>query len=102
MVIKRVGPISCAKVLGLLYALIGFLVGAVISVLAVVVGGLVPDQAPLGATNQQMFGALFGVGAIVLLPIFYGLMGFIGGAIGAVIYNFVAGATGGLEIDVST
>jgi hypothetical protein len=32
------------------------------------------------------------------MPIFYGCMGFIGGALGAVVYNALAGMMGGLEL----
>jgi hypothetical protein len=41
------------------------------------------------------------VGAIVILPIFYGIIGGVFGALGAVIYNLAAGWVGGLEIDIS-
>jgi hypothetical protein len=44
--------------------------------------------------------AFFGVGAIVILPIVYGVMGAIFAAIGAFIYNIVAGWVGGIEIEV--
>ena len=43
---------------------------------------------------------MFGAGAIVILPIFYGVLGFVGGAVTALAYNLIAGWTGGLEIDV--
>jgi hypothetical protein len=43
---------------------------------------------------------IFGLGAIILLPIFYGVCAFIGALIGAVVYNFAAGIVGGVEIDV--
>ena len=45
-------------------------------------------------------GVLFGVGAIVLLPIFYGLIGLVGGAIAAALYNLTARLIGGLELDL--
>ena len=45
---------------------------------------------------------MFGMGAIVIMPIFYGCMGFIGGAIAAVIYNSLAGMMGGLELRLET
>jgi hypothetical protein len=48
------------------------------------------------------FGALsmmFGVGAIVFLPLFYGVLGLIAGAIGAALYNLFAGIFGGIELE---
>jgi hypothetical protein len=100
MVIKRVGPLSVAKVSGLLYALMGLLFGACISLFMMAAGSLAggpwADTPQLGGA---MFGAIFGVGAIVFLPIFYGVMGFVFGGIGAAIYNVVAGWIGGIEIE---
>jgi hypothetical protein len=46
-----------------------------------------------------MFGALFGVGAIILLPICYGILGFIGTLIMAWLFNIAAGIVGGVEVD---
>jgi hypothetical protein len=42
-----------------------------------------------------------GLGAIVFFPICYGLIGGVFAAIGALIYNLVAGWVGGLEVDIS-
>ena len=36
---------------------------------------------------------------IVLAPVMIGMLGFIGGAISALIYNIIAGMTGGLEME---
>jgi hypothetical protein len=41
------------------------------------------------------------VGAIILFPIFYGVMGFLVGALGAFIYNLVSGFVGGLELTMA-
>ena len=45
-------------------------------------------------------GAFFGVGSIILFPIAYGIMGFIGGLITAVLYNILAGFVGGIEMEL--
>jgi len=37
---------------------------------------------------------------LIILPIFYGVVGFIAGAIGAALYNLIAGMVGGIEIEV--
>ena len=48
-------------------------------------------------TMPGWFGGLFGVGAVIFLPIFYGVLGAIGGALAALIYNIIAGMVGGLR-----
>lgn len=98
MVIKSVKPLSVAKVAGVLYALIGLIIGAGFSVI-----GMVASSFANSADSHMpaMFGAMFGVGAIIILPIFYGVLGFIFALIGSVIYNIVAGIAGGIEIETA-
>jgi len=96
MIVKRVAPLSVAKVMGVLYAIGGLLVGALISVISIV-GGAIGAGAGEGGNP---FAMLFGAGAIIVLPIFYGVLGFIMTLIGAALYNFVASLVGGIEIEV--
>jgi hypothetical protein len=96
MVIRRVDPLSAGKVAGLLYALIGLLVGAVFSLIGMAGAAFGPEV----GEGRAIFGLLFGVGAIIALPIFYGVLGFICFAIGAVVYNVLAGMVGGVRIEV--
>ena len=100
MVVKSVKPLSVAKIAGLLYALMGFLFGAILSLIGMAGSLAVPD--PTGAAG---FGAILpafvGIGAVVFLPIFYGCLGFITTLIGAVLYNLMAGLVGGVEVDVA-
>ena len=94
MVIKRIEPLSCGKLAGLLYGMIGLVVGAIVSV-AMLAGGLGAGQ------RYGALGAGFaGVAAIVVLPIFYGVLGFLGAIVVAWLYNLAAGFTGGIEIEV--
>ena len=58
------------------------------------VGGSFADE-PAAA----FLGPVLGVGAVVALPILYGVMGLIGGAIGALLYNAFAGMVGGVELN---
>ena len=97
MVLKQVGALSCGKVLGILYALIGLLVGAVLSLVSIV--GVAIGSAG-GESLEAYLGMLFGVVAIVAMPLLYGGMGFISGLIGAALYNLVAGFVGGLEVEL--
>lgn len=94
MIIKRVGPVSFAKVSGFLYALIGLIVGGILSLVAMA-GGFASEAA--GAAG---LGAIIGVGAVIVLPIMYGLMGFVATLIAAWLYNVAAGLVGGVEVDI--
>jgi len=94
MVITRVAPVSVARVAGVIYALLGLLFGAIVS-LASVAGAFAASGGDAG-----FMGALFGIGAVVLLPLFYGCMGFIMSLITAALYNAVSGVVGGVEVDV--
>ena len=93
MTITRVGPLSVAKVAGILYVVIGLVAGCFVSLVAMA-GGFAADVDGAGP-----FGALLGVGAIIFLPIFYGVLGFIGSLIMAWLFNVAAGMTGGVEVD---
>ena len=99
MVIKRVSPLSAAKVAGVLYAGLGLVIGACISLFSMFMGAAMSGSSS-ELPSGPLFGMLFGVGALIAMPIFYGVMGVIGGAIGALLYNLAAGIIGGLEIDV--
>lgn len=94
MVIKRIGPVSCAKITGTLYAILGALVGGVFSMIAMA-GGFASETS--GAAG---IGAMIGVAAIIVFPILYGGIGFLATLIGARLYNFAAGLVGGVEIEV--
>ncbi len=98
--IRRFGVLSVGKQLGLTYALIGLLAGAIVALFSLFGAGL--GAALSEDSSGAIPGALLGVGAIIFVPILYGIIGFIGGLIGAGIYNLVAGATGGIQVELST
>lgn len=81
---------SCAKVGGTLYALLGLVMGVGFTLISMVGFGAMGDAA-------SMFGPIFGIGAIILLPIVYGIMGFIFMGIAAALYNVAAKFAGGIE-----
>ena len=93
--ITRLGPLSLAKFLGCLYACIGLIIGLILAVFALFGSAI---GAASSGSGTPLLGAFLGVGAVILLPIFYGMLVVIGGLIVAVLFNFVAGMTGGLEI----
>jgi hypothetical protein len=95
MIIKRVGPLSCAKISGTLYGIMGLVVGAVISAVAVA-GGFGPGSDDTDANVARVIGPA----AIIVMPLLYGCMGFVVTLIAAWIYNVLAAVVGGIEIDV--
>ena len=94
MVVRRVNPLSLAKVAGVLYAILGLIFGALMSLFSFVASSMMPQQ------DAGPFAMLFGVGAIIALPIVYGVVGFIMSLIMAALYNLVAGMVGGVEVDL--
>ena len=94
MILRRVGPLSVAKMSAALYAILGFVFGAFLSLISVV-GGLV-DSGQEGAP----FARLFGIGAIIWLPLFYATIGFLGSLIMAALYNAIAGWVGGIRLEL--
>jgi hypothetical protein len=91
MVINRVGPLSSAKIVGLLYAILGLVGGAIFSLVAAM-GGF--SHGRPDATG------LVGVAAVVIFPVLYGVMGFLMTLILAWLYNGLAQLVGGIEIDL--
>ena len=89
--LKRLDPLSTAKVLGVAYALFGLLFGVMFALFGVVAA----------ATQANGIGA--GIGLIFVGLIFYpigaAISGFVGGLILAVVYNLTASLFGGIEME---
>jgi hypothetical protein len=98
MVLKSVGVLSAAKIVGLMYAILGLIMG----LLFAAVFTMIPMADRTNSDIPAWFAPMFGTGAILIMPIFYGCMGFVGGAIAAVIYNALSGMMGGLELRLET
>jgi predicted phage tail protein len=54
------------------------------------------SEATAGGVSSVVLGVIFMVG----IPLFYGILGFIAGAIGALIYNGAAGIMGGVKLEL--
>lgn len=93
--VKKFGALSVGKICGLVYAVIAFIIGFFVTVFALI------SVATATGEEKSAFGSiLFGVGAIIFLPILYGVLGFIGGVISAWIYNVAARWIGGIEVEL--
>ena len=86
--VKRIGVLSLAKILGILYAIFGLVFGILFTIFG---------SAGFGVGMGPTFGSV----SIIIFPILYGIMGFIGGLITAFFYNLVAGKVGGLEVELT-
>lgn len=91
-VVKSVGAMSVAKIMGLLYGCIGLLAAPFFLMI-----GLIGSAA--GQRNFP-FAGIIGIVMAVLLPALYGVMGFVIGAIGALLYNALAKWIGGFELEM--
>jgi hypothetical protein len=99
MTIKRIGPLSCAKIAGVLYAFIGLFIGALFALFSVA-GGFATAAFAADPFPRPGFARFFGVGAIVFLPILYGTFGFVVALVSAALYNVMAAVVGGIEMDL--
>lgn len=97
MVLKHIGVWSAARIAGALYAAMGLLIGAIFALIALVGGGLAAASSSQEAL-PAVFGVVFGAGAIVILPVLYGGLGFVMAALAAALYNLLARHLGGLEV----
>jgi hypothetical protein len=100
MVIKRIAPLSAARIAALIYALIGLafaLLVWIISLVGLSYSGLSNSPFLPFAPGMVVAG---GAVAVVVLPIVNGAVCFLMTLIGAWLYNLVAGFAGGLSVEV--
>jgi hypothetical protein len=93
-IVKSVGVMSVAKIMGLIYGCMG-LIFAPFFLLIGLLGSLAGQQ-------KSPFAGIFGVTFAILMPVLYGMMGFITGAIGSLLYNLCANWVGGFELDMES
>jgi hypothetical protein len=91
MVIKRIGVARLAIFQGCM----GVAIGLIASLLFMLFSSMFASR--IGGSAVAAVG---GFAMMIVLPIFYGIGGFIVGAIAGGLYNLVAGFVGGIEIEV--
>jgi hypothetical protein len=102
MTIKRFGVISVAKIYGLLTFIVGLIIGVIYGLFFIIFGAAMSAFAPGGrdAAAGGIGSVVVGIVMMIAIPILYGLLGFISGAIGALIYNITAGVIGGIKFEL--
>ena len=89
-VVKSVEIMSWAKI----HALFGIVFGLIYGIVV----GLVLTAAGIGLDRGGM--TAFGIASVVIFPIIFGIMAFIGGAITAFLYNLFASKIGGIQVEL--
>jgi len=86
MKLRKIDPLS----FGVVNAILGVLLGLILAIIYIIVGATL--------TSSLGLGAAFGGIMFITLPLTYAIFGFVGGIIGAALYNLVARWTGGIKI----
>lgn len=95
--LKRIGPLQAGKILGALYGVMGLLF-IPFMVFFMSIGAMASANAGSEAPPLPfVFG--MGVGFMILAPVFYAVMGFVTGVLGALAYNVLAKWLGGFELE---
>ena len=90
MIVRRISPLPFAKVSGIIYVVLGLFAGVMFAVIS--------HDAGVRRSGGAAFDAAFGTGALLFMPIGYGVIGFVVSLILAVLCNLVAKFAGGIEI----
>jgi hypothetical protein len=98
--IKRMGVLSCAKIYSITLAAMGLIIGVIYGLIFMVVGGAMMAGGGRDAGPAGVSSLVIGLVMMIAIPIFYGIIGFVAGIIGALVYNVAAGVVGGLEIEI--
>jgi hypothetical protein len=91
VILKRVGVLSLAKIETIIAAIFGLLLGIFYGIFSSFLNST-------ASTTNNSF--VFGWWGVIIFPVLYGLIGFIAGAIGALLYNLISKWVGGVELDL--
>ena len=92
VVIKEIDSVGFGKILTILYGTMGFVFG-----LFTTIAALWEFSIP---KKFGIFSLIFGTWAVLSLPVFYGVSGYLIGRIAAGLYNAVVGSKKGFRIEV--
>ena len=100
MQVRRVGVLSLAKMYAVTMAAFGLIFGVIYGLIFMVVGGAMMAGGGRDAGTAGASSLVIGLIMMVAIPVFYGILGFVAGALGGVIYNVAAGFVGGIELEL--
>jgi hypothetical protein len=101
MTIRRFGVLSVAKMYGLLMFIFGLIIGVLYGLFFIIFGAAMSAMGTGGdATAGGASSVVIGIVMMIAIPIMYGFLGFVMGAIGALVYNALSGIIGGVKFDL--
>ena len=89
--VKKFGILQTAKVAAIMYFILAFIILLPFGLISSMIGHQAFPGMPF--TGLKMF---------LILPFIYGAFSFVFVALGCLLYNLIAGWTGGIEIEVET
>ncbi len=102
--IWKLGPLSVGKIYAVMMFVMSLLIaipyGLFIIIFSLIGGASAGSQDGMAGLAVGGGGIVVGIIVLIAIPIFYAVIGFIAGIIGAFIYNIFAGIVGGIEIEV--
>ena len=98
--INKLGVLSVAKIYALMMLVISLIVSIPYGLFIMIFGAAMMSAGGRGGLMAGGGSVVMGLLFMVGIPIFYAAMGFVFGAIGALVYNVFAGMVGGIEIEV--
>jgi transcriptional regulator of nitric oxide reductase len=84
-IVRSLDPVSSAKVVAGMYAVIGTAIGVAYAIMNV-----------LAVSNL-----LWSIVILVISPVLYGICGLLAGLVSALLYNVIAGMLGGIRIELN-
>jgi hypothetical protein len=94
VILRKVGVLSLAKIETILMAIFGLILGLFYGILSSFVNS---TEYAASATDSSL---ILGWWSVLVFPVLYAILGFVAGAIGALLYNMVSRWVGGVELDL--
>jgi len=100
MTIRRFGVLSVAKMQSLVGFVVGLILGVIYGLAFIALGATMSSLGGRDAAAGGVPSIIMGIVFMIAIPILYTVIGFIGGAIVALVYNIAAGMIGGVKFEL--
>ena len=98
--LRRLGVLSVAKIQAILMFVMSLIIAIPYGLIVILFGAALTGASGSGEAGAA--GVIGGIMIMILIPVLYAIIGFVGGAIAAALYNLLAGVVGGIEMEFET